>query len=301
MNQDLLEKKSLFEKYFRESPAQQLSSFSFVNIFAWQEHFSFEFKVLDDCLCVFAGNDLGAFLYLPPLGRSVSAKTMRACFDVMEKKNSGKGVSRIENVPESLLPFFSEDEFTAYLKSREYCYAKEDVVSFKGHAYKSKRNAYNSFVKEHNFLCLPFSKEMLDECQGLYEEWAKNRRRNCRDEIYRHMLEENHDVHRLLMRFHRELGLLGRVVYIDGKARAYTFGYPLNENVFCVLLEVADLKIKGLSVYIFREFCADPEVEKFSLINAMDDFGMENVGKTKMSFRPALLVPTYTVSRKEKK
>jgi hypothetical protein len=35
---------------------------------------------------------------------------------------------------------------------------------------------------------------------------------------------------------------------------AYTFGYALNEDIFCVLFEVADLSLTGLPVYILPSF-----------------------------------------------
>ena len=40
--------------------------------------------------------------------------------------------------------------------------------------------------------------------------------------------------------------LIGRVVKVKGEIKAYTFGFEINDDMFCVYLETADLKIKGL-------------------------------------------------------
>ncbi|MBI5150256.1 MAG: DUF2156 domain-containing protein [Candidatus Omnitrophica bacterium] len=296
----LLEEKSRVERYLRETSAQ-LSSFSFVNIFTWQEFFQFELEIIDGNLCVFARHEAGTFLYLPPLGKNVSAKTIQTCFERMEKVNRNKGVSRVENVPAHQLPLFPAEEFSCYNKGYEYCYYRKDLAALAGNAYKSKRASYNHFVKNYPFKYLPYEDALHVECAALYQEWAQSRR-----PVYAHnavalqMLEENAGVHQLALRHYRELGLTGRVVVVEGKVKAYTFGYPLNENIFCVLFEVADLSVSGLGVFIFREFCRDAAIAPYKFINVMDDFELENIQRVKDSFNPVVLLPSYTVTRKGK-
>ena len=139
---------------------------------------------------------------------------------------------------------------------------------------------------------------MLKECLGLYRQWADGRKLACSDDIYCHMLQENEGVHALVLRHYRKLGLTGRVVIVDGKIKAYSFGFPVTEDMFCILFEIADLDIKGLPVYVFREFCRDAALRKYKFINVMDDFEMEGVRQTKMSFHPCVLLPSYVVNKK---
>ena len=112
------------------------------------------------------------------------------------------------------------------------------------------------------------------------------------------MIEDNEKVHAAALKSHKELGLVGRVVKIDGKIVAYTFGYHLNSRTFCVLFEIADLSYNGLAVYTFHSFCKDAALESYSFINVMDDFELDNVKATKMSFRPSVLLPTYTIRKR---
>ena len=300
MTTALLERKELIQQYLREAPGL-LSSFSFINIFTWQEFFQFEIEVIDGNLCVFARHKTGTFLYLPPLGKNVSAKTIAACFAWMEKVNRVKGVSRIENVHAHQLPLFPIDEFSHYNKGYEYCYYRKDLVRLTGNPYKSKRSSYNHFVKNYTFQYLPYEDAMREDCAALYQDWAQSRRGVYADNaVSLQMLEENAGVHQLALRHYKELGLTGRVVTIDGKIRAYTFGYPLNTEIFCVLFEIADLSFSGLGVFIFREFCRDAALAPYKFINVMDDFELENIHRTKMSFCPVALLPSYVVTRKGK-
>ena len=89
--------------------------------------------------------------------------------------------------------------------------------------------------------------------------------------------------------------MIRRVVTIDDRIAGYTFGYPVNDDVFCDLLEVADPDVPGLAAFLFREFCADEAVRSFRFINAMDTFGMPNVAQAKLSYRPSFLEPVYAV------
>ncbi len=298
MSDHLLQFKSLMEGYLRETPVE-LSASAFVNVFAWQEFFKFDFQEIDGTLCIFAVHDMGTFLYLPPLGRNVGPATIQTCFARMYERNRGKGVSRIENVDRHHLPFFAEEKFSIYCKGYEYVYYRKDLVDLAGNAYKSKRHAYNHFVENNKFTYEVFSADMQPSCVELYESWAEQRKRKHSDPIAVHMLEENRSVHRLTIENAKELGLLGRVVFVDGKMRAYSFGYALNEHTFCVLFEVADLNINGLPVYLFSKFCADPELEQFKFINVMDDFALDHIKQIKLSFRPTLMFPSYTVSLRE--
>src|SRR3989338_1811137 len=296
----LLAEKNLVKRYLSFGK-YDLSAFSFVSIFAWKDFFDFDLRLIDNNLCVFARHEAGSFLYLPPLGNNVSPQTIDACFSLMRETNGENGVSRIENVGEDQLAMFPESRFAHYRKAREYCYRREAVAGLKGNSYKSKRSAYNQFRKKYFYQYLPYEDSMREACLELYDRWAEGRRQtHNRQDIYRYMLEDNRKVHALVLEYDKELDLVGRVVSVDGRIKAYSFGYALNDEVFCVLFEIADLSLKGLSTFIFREFCADKDVEKYTFINAMDDFETAGLRQTKMSFRPAVLLDAYVITQRSK-
>jgi hypothetical protein len=287
----------LVEKYLGVAP-RRLSVFSYVQLFLWQDFFHFHFAVWEESLCIFAQNPAGVFLYWPPLGREITATVIAECWRWMREQNADSSVSRIENVCDTQVHSFLSDWYDVYNKGYEYCYFRKDIAALAGLKYKSKRCDYHACIRRHNPEYTAYHPSMQEECLALYDRWAHGRRQVCADEMYHYCLEDNRTVHRLALEHHDTLGLIGRVVFVDGVLKAYTFGYPLNGKVFCVLFEVTDLAVKGLPVYIFREFCADAQLQGWSWINVMDDFGMPNLTRTKMSFRPVVLLPAYTVTGK---
>jgi len=294
----LLDQKPLMDSFLSQGP-RPLSSFSFVSIFAWGDFFDFEFKMINGCLCVFAYGDSGCFLYLPPLGRNFDSTTMELVFKHMSQGGTPKAVNRIENIPENLLSAFSEGSYNQYSKPAEYVYRKEDLIALKGNAYKSQRHDCNGFVNrhfEHDFE--PYTDIDLDACMDLFDAWAAGRAKANTDDIYLSMLQENRLVHARLLKWWQSLGLIARVLKVDGKIIGYTFGFNVNDNTFCVYAEITDLTVTGAAAYMFKSFCADEELNKISRINTMDDFAMPHVARSKKAYHPSELISSYTVSLK---
>lgn len=297
---DLLGRRMAVEGYL-EKENSRLSTSSLVNIFAWKDFFEYDLKVIDGCLCVFAKDaNGGSFLYLPPLGEKITPKAIEESFHHMDAANKSRGVSRIENVAISQLKYFDETKYSFYKKGYEYCYYKKDLVDLKGNPYKSKRALYNQFFKGQKYRLAEYTGGLYDDCVKLYDSWVKKRQKTTDDPVYLQMLEENRKVHQLILKHYREWGLTGRVVFVNDTLKAYSFGFPLRQKIFCILLEVCDLNYKGLPVFIFREFCNDKALQHYQFINVMDDFGLEKIKTTKMSFRPSVLLPMYSVTRKNK-
>jgi hypothetical protein len=90
--------------------------------------------------------------------------------------------------------------------------------------------------------------------------------------------------------------LVGRVMWVDDRLAAYTFGYPRGKEVFCVLLEVADRRMPGLAASLFRTFSTEAVNAGFRFINTMDDSGLGSLARSKQGYRPAALVASYIAS-----
>lgn len=295
--EQLLEQKAIIDRYLKES-RDNLSAFSFVNVFAWQEFFDFDLKFINGCLCIFAQGPAGRFLYLPPLGRHIDAEVIDRCFALMEEVNQGNGVTRVECVDAKHLKYFSPERYSYFEKGYEYCYLRNNIASMQGNRFKTKRSSYNQFVKNYRYRYRPYDASMAAECCALYRQWAIDRRAKCAEDIYSQMLTENEKVHELVMNHYQALGLTGRVVTINDEIKAYSFGYSINDAMFCVLFEIAALDINGLSTFIFTEFCRDEALQEHTFVNVMDDFGMDNIRQTKLSFRPDVLLQSYAVTKR---
>ncbi len=287
----LLARKALFDGYLKLQ-THNLSTFHFSSIFLWQDFFDFEFEVVEESLCVYAHQKGGCFLYLPPLSKAWQPRVVEHCFSKMNRTNPK--TARIENIEQMQLEAF-EDKFKAYAKLEEYVYQKEDLIGLKGHTYKSQRHDIHHFQLHHKALFRPYEEQDFKDCLVLYEHWARNRHNKHGDAVYRSMLEENRIVHELALKYQGSLDLVGYVVEVDKKLVAYSFGYLLNQQTFCVLLEITDVNIVGLSAFIFNRICAQEELRDFSLINTMDDFGLPYVAASKQAYHPKLKPVSYTV------
>jgi hypothetical protein len=275
-----------------------LSLLSFANLFAWKDHFEYQLNEVDGNLCVYAGQDRGTFLYWPPLGKTISLVAIEECFRRMRGVNNGNGVTRMENVSREDAAYFDPSRYELKLQGYEFVYYRKDLEELKGVDYKSRRHDINLLLRQYSPEFRPFTADDLPGCLDLFEHWLDRKLYQHNDEIYRQMLLENRSVHQLLLENTEAVGLEGRVAVIDGRIAGYTFGHPVNDEVFCDLLEVADPDVPGLSAFLFRELCADEAVKPFRFVNAMDAFEMPNVAQAKLSYRPSFLEPVYAVTER---
>ncbi len=177
-------------------------------------------------------------------------------------------------------------DFNSLKKFPDYVYLRKDLADLKGNRYKHKRASCNYFSKKYKFQYLPYKQDMKNDCLKLFSKWASARKQKFQDLYYHKLLEDSFSAHKLAIENFKTLELTGRVIKIRNKIAAYTFGFELKEDTFCVLLEVCDLKFKGISEFIFREFCG--ELTGYKYINTMDDSGLENLRISKLSYHPII-------------
>jgi Fe-S-cluster containining protein len=298
---DLWTEKARIETALAMSP-RSVSSLAFVNMFAWQDFFKFNVEEIGGALCVFASQPVGTFLYWPPLARGIPGAAVDACFEKMKVLNRGGSLSRVENVAEDELKYFDEEKYRAQLRGHEYVYRRDDIAGLRGNDYKSRRGEVNAFVRAHAgaHSFRPYTGNDFNACAILFDRWLDGRFQKHDNDIYQQMLVENRGVHRLVLAHAGRLGLVGRVVEVDGRIAAYTFGYRLNADTFCVLFEVVDLSVKGLAAFVFHHFCRDEALKSCVWVNAMDDFEAEHLARTKMSWRPESLQAVYAVTLRDR-
>lgn len=288
------EDRTIFDS-FASKIDMKLSSYAFAPLYVWSHHFEYYWSLLDHHFCVFAKYGEDFFLPILPIGQPFTYEVATTAFQYCLESNKNPQLARIENVPESLLLNFQCDGYHSTQKETEYIYKIEDLVKLSGNGYKSKRNVYNAFVARYpNAKLNPFCEDDKEECFTLYDDWHRSRAALSDDEIYLAMLADSASAHRIGITHAQELGLISRIVRIQGEIKAYTFGYPLSTDIFCVLFEVSNLDINGLAQFIYREFCREL-MQKYKWINAMDDSGLENLKRVKLSYHPAALIPSYTV------
>lgn len=283
----------------------ELSSHSWPALMIWKDHLLYYWTIIDRQFCLFARYVDGLFMPLPPMGETLTPETVRQCYDRMDSINIHSAVSRIENIPQEQVPGFEAMDLVIKPKEQEYLYDRKVLAHLAGDRYKSKRWACNRFERDHRNDPLrlePYRSSDRDECLELFERWKKQQAESGspsqQREEDRMMLEDAASAHRRALENFTALGLTGRVVRLGGKIVGYTFGYPFRPEIFCVLLEVADREIAGLSAYLFREFCR--ELSDYATIHAMDDSGLERLRAAKLSYHPSKILTSYIATRPER-
>jgi len=289
-----LRDKGLFDAYLRRR-GHELSSYAFESIYLWKGLYDISWVVIEDALCIFFQDALGCFLYLAPLGSTIPRSVIDSVFEIMDTVNRNRQVSRIENVEEPEVAYFQELGYTLNPKPFEYLYKTKDLAALSGNKFKSQRACCNYFVRQYRHCLLDFSQEESEGCLQLFDAWSSQRKEGLRDSVYQGMLDDSRACLSVLLEHYADMGLLGRVVKIDGAVKAFTFGFRLNDDTFCILSEITDLGIKGLAQFIFREFCR--ELSEYEYINIMDDSGLPNLKRVKHSYHPFREIPNYIVTR----
>lgn len=273
---------------------EPLAAYSFPYHFIWQGVLRYEWLELEGHFCLMASSAEGSFLALPPLGPDPSGPAMVRAFEFLSNRNQTAAVTRIENAPGALATRCRERGYRLVPKGPDYVYRRGDLVGLHGDRYKSQRVDYNHCVKQARPVLRAFRQEDAEACLALYRQWRKGVKEDEVSELARHLADDAEAAHRTGISHAADLGLVGRVVEVDGRVGGYTFGYPLNAQTFCVLFEIADRQVKGLGAYIFREFCR--ELEAYEFINTMDDSGLEGLRRAKLAYHPLRLVESYIVS-----
>ncbi len=291
-----LEDRSWFEARLSAHPVpgDQLAAYSFPYHFIWRDLFTYEWMELEGHLCLVAGNAEGCFLALPPVGPDPCGPALTGAFAVLSERNKVQALTRIENVPESLAACCRDRKYRVAPKGPDYLYRRDDLAGLHGDRYKSQRVDYNHCVKQSRPRFRAFRPDDADACVALFRHWQQGVKPDGASDLAVHLATDAEHAHPQGITHAAELGLVGRVVEVEGRIVAYTFGYALNAQTFCVLFEIADRKVKGLGAYIFREFCR--ELEGYEFINTMDDSGLDGLRRAKLAYHPIRLVESFIIS-----
>lgn len=280
---------------FLATEEHSLSAYALENIYIWQGLYDIRWQIADGCLSLFFIDKIGCFLYLSPLGSRLKTGVLRKAFEVMDTFNKNKDISRIENVEEKELGFYQAEGFECRLKSYDYICQRSDLAGLRGNKFKSKRACCNYFNKHYAFEYQPFSLKHKESCLKLYNFWMEQRKAKRESPFYQGMLEDSKICLKNALEHYSDFNFTARIVKIGKEVKAFTFGYGLNKETFCVLYEITDLAVKGLAQFIFRSFCS--ELGGYKYINIMDDSGLENLREVKLSYKPVKRIPSFTVIR----
>ncbi len=296
LNELKLSDRGIFERHL-SLKKHSLAVYAFANIYIWRKFFDIRWTILEESLCVFFSDKIGSFLYLAPLAGKHNPAVVSEVFRILDKLNKNRRFAHIENIEEEDLAFFKGLGLGCELKSHDYLCRRTDLAQLKGNRFKSKRSSCNYFIKHNDFKFEKLRLKDRDGCLKLYGLWMHQRKTAVADPLYQGMLADSRVSLEEALDNYSGLGLEGALVRVNKEIKGFTLGFALSADTFCVLYEITDLSIKGLAQFIFRRF--SQELAGYRFVNIMDDSGLENLKKVKLSYHPEKLVPAYIARKKD--
>lgn len=283
-----------------------LSDYTFSQVYTWRNSLRILWTTLHGHLCVFANGSGDLTLLMPPIGDGNSSKAMSAAFELMDDYNVAHGVperSRVEYASDELLARCGRDGMVVQPMGADYVYDVNRMIDLAGGDLSSKRQAKNRFLRNYEHRVEAYDPaQHLDDCRRLLASWKERQDAQHWEESDSNSLKRRKETIAtdLTLTSAKELNARGLVVYVKGEMgmelRGFTFGEPLGKDQSSIVIEKTDLQVKGLAQFIFSEFCRQCWVDR-PLVNVGDDWGMETLAWTKMSYRPVKMLQKYTLQR----
>jgi uncharacterized protein len=275
---------------------QPLAAYSPVYHYVWNGLLAYWWMELQGTFCLFAQSPDGWFMPLPPVGAGSIDASLSDAMGLLRRWNGDSPVSRIENVPSQLGAELEKLGYRLTPKEPDYLYRATDLAALGGDRYKSQRALCNRFEREQSFEMDSYQVKDRQDCRALLQNWSRQKQTEGLEALGVMLLADAVSAHEIIWSQASALRVTGRVVRIQGRLCAYTFGYWLTSATFCVLLEVTDRALPGLAQYLFREICRTAVAEGAEYINAMDDAGLPGLRASKQAYHPALLIPNFVAS-----
>jgi ribosomal protein S18 acetylase RimI-like enzyme len=322
----VLTDQACFAPYF-SSLAEPLSDYTFSQIYTWRNSLHIVWKIIHGHLCVFANGTGDLTLLIPPIGETGSSIALKQAFELMDDYNARQGVperTRVEYASDELLNRLDRSRLDAAPMGTDYVYDVRRMIDLAGGDLSSKRQAKNRFMRLYPYRVETFDPSRhLEDCLSLLAGWRVHQDAQHLEEPNANCIKRQKETiaTELALRSATELGFKGLVVYAgaerpainsastgpggtaagasqrgDETLKAFTFGENLGSDSSSIVIEKTDLETRGLAQFIFSEFCAQCWADR-PLCNVGDDWGLESLAWTKMSYRPVKLLQKYTLAR----
>ncbi len=274
---------------FLQSSDEFTCEISFINLLIWQPLYNNCYCIEDNTLFLKSYDD-NVETYSLPFG------------DI--KKGMEKIINHTKKLPviwaqdgnrfNQFKMLFSE-KYDIYESRNEfdYIYNSSDLINLSGKKYHSKRNHISAFSKQFNWHYEDINPHNIIEVKKCAESWYSQYGNNIDEELK----TEKNGISLMLnnMEF---LNLKGGAIFVDNRVVAFTLGSAINDHVYNIHIEKAISGYETAYTVINREFAAR-NCQNYKYINREDDLGIEGLRKSKLSYKPQILLPKYICTKKE--
>lgn len=267
--------------------------YSFGNLIAWGDSYFLEVAEFEG-MCLMRSNGPKGTSYAFPTGKGDIKKAMLAIMD--EARENGQ-LFRMHHVLEQniatldeLFPGMFDFRFNRHLS--EYVYSVKNMAELPGKKFHGKKGHVNAFFRKHtDVYCDPVTEDNVHICLEIADSW-----RSDRDDETGELQSEYNALEKSVRHF-KALGLMGAILYADGKPVAFTLGEPIKNNTFCTHYEKTIPEYRDAFPVINNGF-TKLMLLSYDYVNREEDTGSEGLRKAKLSYYPEFLLNKYSASLK---
>lgn len=178
----------------------------------------------------------------------------------------------------------------------DYIYLQEKLSALSGSALQKKKNHISRFNRAYEnrweFKLFP-QENISSDILKIEDEWFEERSNDIEKAFDSHsLLLEKNSIHKALENADW-LDLSGAVIYIDGKPSAMCLASPISDKVLDIHFEKVLISVAENGGYaainnLFAKTCT-----KYKYINREEDMGVEGLRKSKLSYKPEILLDKF--------
>lgn len=287
---------------------------SFANIISWRFLYDTQYAVVDDYLIFrfYAGRHLAYMVPVPKPqvqkdGSYHISESIKCPVSLIKKLREDSiamghpflmvGVCRdiVESLEKSIPDVF---EYSPQRNFFDYIYFREKLTNLSGKKLQSKRNHINRFKTLYpDYEYRPLTKELIPQCLQLEAIWRGNSygsEEKGTEDVQ--LSQELRSMTRAFL-YWDNIGITGGTIFVKGQLVAFSYGCPINQDTFDVCVEKADVNYEGSFSIINQEFVKHLP-EQYLYINREEDLGDEGLRRSKLSYKPDILLEKFSVTEK---
>lgn len=283
------EDEALLNTYLKKTPYGICDLF-FPNLFMWMDVYQSKYAIVDDFLIIMEKDQH----FLMPIGtgdlKQPIEKIMTYCKDKQQPFQLSGITAAMEETLMALYPtMFCIDMQRDYA---DYLYKSVDLIQLKGKKYQSKRNHINQFKKRYDYTFEVINEHNMNDVLAMNEQWFLAKQNDTLEARL-----EKSAIQRVIENY-QALRVDGALLRVNGEVVAFSFGAPINDDVYNICIEKGNYDIVGVYAIINQcfatQFCQD-----FTYINREEDLGLTGLRKAKLSYHPSILETKGIVTLKE--
>ncbi|MBC2581831.1 DUF2156 domain-containing protein [Clostridium sp. DJ247] len=288
-----IDDKQILDKYLRDYPFTT-SEYSFTNLLIWRKGCDIQYTIYNDVLIIKKRDFKEKYHFMQPIG--YKKENLK---DIIEELKIYKKENRMNYLFKDVENSFLNDLRDIYgdeahveedVDNFDYIYCSHKLMTLSGKKLHSKKNHYNHFIKNYNYLVKDFSESgVIEDCILAAERWY--------DENYDGSTYITYELEGIkeILNYTDELNLKGMAVYVDNEIAAFTIAERVNDNMAIVHIEKGKTNINGIYAFTNKTF-VERYLSEVKYVNREQDLGIEGLRKAKKSYYPIKLEEKYCVN-----